>query len=52
LRAISASGGGATPKAISRAIAEHVAWTPPQTPQARLEMWMASVGSRFFKITS
>ena len=49
---MTARGGGATPKAISSAIDAQVAWTPPQTPQARLEMWIASVGSRPRRITS
>jgi len=52
LRITTASGGGQTPKAISIVSAEQVAWTPPQTPQARLLMKMASRGSRPFRMTS
>lgn len=46
------SGGGATPNAISSAIAAQVEWTPPHTPQAREEMWIASSGSRPRRMSS
>ena len=46
------SGGGATPNAISIASAAALEWTPPQTPQARLEMKIASRGSRPLRIIS
>ena len=52
LRIATPSGGGATPNAISIAIAEQVEWTPPHTPQARLVMKIASRGSRPITITS
>ncbi len=45
-------GGGAIPNAISIARDEVTEWTPPQTPQTRLEMNIASRGSRPFRITS
>ena len=46
------SGGGQQPIAISVAMAEVAECTPPQTPQARLVMKMASRGSRPTMITS
>lgn len=47
---MSASGGGTTPNAISSAIAAQVGMHASTTPQARLEMWIAStVGSRAFQ---
>jgi hypothetical protein len=52
LRATIASGGGATPKTISSVIAAQVEWTPPQTPQARDEMSIASTGLRPWRISS
>ena len=47
-----ASGGGGVPASISSAIAEQVEWTPPQTPQARDEMSIASTGLRPWRISS
>src|SRR5438128_5913306 len=52
LRTTVPRGGGARPIAISIAYAEAWAWTPPQTPQAREEMKMASRGSRPIRMTS
>jgi hypothetical protein len=40
------------PKAISSASAEQVECTPPHTPQARLEMKIASRGSRPLRMIS
>jgi hypothetical protein len=44
--------GGVRPIAISIAYAEQCEWTPPQTPQAREVMKIASRGSRPIAITS
>ena len=45
-------GGGVMPNAISMASDEATECTPPQTPHTRLEMNIASRGSRPFRITS
>src|SRR2546421_3164200 len=52
LRTTVPRGGGARPIAISIAYAEAWAWPPPQAPQAREEMKMASRGSRPIRMTS
>ncbi len=50
--AIVPMGGGAMPNAISMASEEATECTPPQTPQTRLEMNIASRTSRPLTITS